>query len=269
MADLLADLRSDVDNVSIGDREIALHNEVLRTVCGSGVHGMAIAGHDDHDEMGVYVETPEQIMGIAHTSEHYVSRTQPEGVRSGPGDTDLTIYALRKYMRLACAGNPTVLTVLYAPTDAVLVETPIGAALRDLAPHILSLNAGRRFLGYLDGQRERMLGGGRQSRVPNRPELVAAHGYDTKYASHALRLGLQGIEVVTDGRLTLPLSGESLRLCMEVKRGEVGFDEALRRVDSVRARLSAALEGPTPLLDAPDMGLINAWLVTAHQDHWA
>jgi hypothetical protein len=26
----------------------------------------------------------------------------------------------------------------------------------------------------------------------NRPELVAVHGYDTKYAMHALRLGLQG-----------------------------------------------------------------------------
>ena len=33
----------------------------------------------------------------------------------------------------------------------------------------------------------------------NRPELVAAHGYDTKYAMHALRLGLQGIELLTTG----------------------------------------------------------------------
>src|SRR5512142_1216582 len=32
--------------------------EILRTVVGSGVHGIAIAGTDDHDEMGVYVEPP-------------------------------------------------------------------------------------------------------------------------------------------------------------------------------------------------------------------
>jgi len=38
----------------------------------------------------------------------------------------------------------------------------------------------------------------------NRPGLVAIHGYDTKYAMHALRLGLQGIELRTTCRITLP-----------------------------------------------------------------
>ncbi|WP_129336573.1 DNA polymerase beta superfamily protein [Cellulomonas endophytica] len=256
--------------VDVGDREVALANEILRTVCGSGVHGMAIAGHDDHDEMGVYVETREQVVGLAPSSHHYVSRTQPEGVRSGPGDTDLTVYALRKYMRLAVAGNPTVLTVLFAPAGSVLVETPLGTELRELAPVILSLEAGRRFLGYLVGQRERLLGGGQRSRVPNRPELVAAHGYDTKYASHALRLGYQGLEVVTEGRLTLPVDGPALAACMEVKRGEVGFDEALRRVDEVRDRLDEAIRsGRSPLRERPDRERIDAWLVGAHERHWA
>ncbi len=263
-------MSTDLANVSIGDREVALENEILRTVCGSGVHGMAIAGTDDHDEMGVYIETPEQVMALAPSSHHYVSRTKPEGVRSGPGDTDLTIYALRKYLRLATAGNPTVLTVLFAPAEAVLIETPAGASLRALAPAILSMNAGRRYLGYLDGQRERLLGAGKQSHVPNRPELIAAHGYDTKYASHALRLGLQGLEVVTEGTLTLPLRGDALRTCMEVKRGEVGFDEALRRIDDVRARLSDAIDGArSPLRETPDLELVNAWMVETQRTHWA
>ena len=39
-----------------GDRDVAMAGEILRTVVGSGVHGIAIAGTDDHDEMGVYVE---------------------------------------------------------------------------------------------------------------------------------------------------------------------------------------------------------------------
>lgn len=258
-----------VQNVSIGDREVALGNEILRTVCGSGVHGMAIPGTDDHDEMGVYIERPEQVMGLAPTAEHYVSRTKPEGVRSQAGDTDLTLYSLRKYMRLAVAGNPTVLTPLYAPEDAVLLTSPLGERLREIAPLIVSMNAGRRFLGYLDGQRERMLGGGRQSRVPNRPELIAAHGYDTKYASHALRLGLQGIEIVTTGHLSLPMRPQDLTPSMEVKRGLVDFAEALRRVDVVRERLAALIDaGTSPLPDRPDMDAINAWMVDAHREHW-
>lgn len=46
-----------------GDREAALGGEILRTVVGSGVHGIAIAGTDDHDEMGVFVEPPHVCFG--------------------------------------------------------------------------------------------------------------------------------------------------------------------------------------------------------------
>ena len=129
-------------NVSVGDQDVALGNEIVRTVVGSGVHGMAIPGTDDHDEMGVYIERPEQVMGLMPTTEHYVSRTQPDGVRSGPGDTDLTIYSLRKFMRLATAGNPTILTLLYAPETAVLIRSSLGDELRGLAPQIVSAKAG-------------------------------------------------------------------------------------------------------------------------------
>jgi hypothetical protein len=260
---------SERPNVSVGDRDIALGNEILRTLAGSEVTGMTIEATGDRDEMGVYVERPEQVMGLEPSAEHFVSRTQPDGVRSGPGDTDLTIYSLRKFMRLATAGNPTILTLLYAPADSVLVRSVLGDELQALAPSIVSATAGAKFLGYLDGQLQRMTGTGKQSHVPSRPELLAAHGYDTKYASHALRLGLQGLELVRTGHLTLPLDGEVLRACMEVKRGDVDFFEALRRVDDARSRLLEAVNDRSSVLRAePDMATVNAWMVHAHRTHW-
>ncbi|HUY44275.1 MAG TPA: nucleotidyltransferase domain-containing protein [Streptosporangiaceae bacterium] len=54
------------------------------------------------------------VLGVAWPFDHYVFRTQPEGARSGPGDTDLVMYSLRKYLRLAVKGNPTALLPLYA-----------------------------------------------------------------------------------------------------------------------------------------------------------
>jgi hypothetical protein len=93
-----------------------------------------------------------------------------------------------------------VLLVLYAPSDSVLVCRPLGQQLRALAPALLSRKAVHRFVGHVSSQRERLLGRGRRGRVPNRPELVARHGYDVKYASHALRLAYQGLEIVRDGR---------------------------------------------------------------------
>lgn len=265
-AQLKAEPEPTVDH---GDREVALANEILRVIVGSGAHGMAIEGHDDNDEMGVYVQDATQVLGLAATEEHYVSRTQPEGVRSGPGDTDLVIYALRKFIRLAAAGNPTILIPFWSPDSDLLLITPLGCQLRDLGrAQFATRHAGHRFLGYLDGQRDRLTGRGRQSHVPNRPELVAAHGYDTKYASHALRLGLQAIELVTTGQLSLPMSAEDLEPCMEIKRGQVGYAEALRRIDAAGSHLAELLDGDLAVRDEPDMDVVNAWLVDAHRHHW-
>jgi hypothetical protein len=46
---------------------------------------------------------------------------------------------------------------------------------------------------------------GQAAAYTNRPELVAVHGYDTKYAMHALRLGLQGVELLSSGKITFPV----------------------------------------------------------------
>src|SRR6478736_7324430 len=131
---------------------------ILRATVGSTIHGLHHGGQDDRDEMAVYVEPPEFILGLARARgirgglygfEHYVERTQPEGVRSGPGDLDLVAYSLRKYMRLALKGHPTVLLLLFVPEELIETKTSLGDELRDLRPAILSRHAGRGYLGYL------------------------------------------------------------------------------------------------------------------------
>jgi predicted nucleotidyltransferase len=256
-------------NFSVGNRDIALKNEILRTLVGSEVVGMAIEGKGDRDEMGVYFETPEQIIGLEPNPEHYSQRSVPDGERSKPGDTDLTIHSMRKYMKLAIAGNPSILTILFAPDSAILVDTPLGRELRALTPYIISQNAGRSHLGYLDSQRDNMLGKGRKSGIPFRPELIEAHGYDSKFASHALRLGLQGIELTTTGLLTLPMAHDDLQRCLRVKRGEASFKEALAEVDEVRAELRSIIDGGrSKLRQEPDTDRVNAWMVDAWMRHW-
>ena len=44
-------------------------------------HGTAIEGQDDRDEMGVFVEPPENVCGLT-PCDHYIQRDQPDGVRS-------------------------------------------------------------------------------------------------------------------------------------------------------------------------------------------
>lgn len=260
-------------NVSVGDKIEATQNEILRVTVGSETHGMALEGSEDHDEMGVYVSSPVSLLGLADSKEHYISRTKPDGVRSEHGDTDLSMYSLRKYLRLACQGNPTVLLPVYSPPGDVLVTTPLGESLRRLGVNQFpTITAGYRFLGYLDSQYDRMRGiGARQNRVPSSPELIAAHGYDTKYASHALRLGLQGLQYMTEATLTLPMRQHDLDVVMPVKRGQVTQERAMALIEEVRAELADAIEQAEKhrtLPERPDMVLVNGWLVTAHYAHW-
>lgn len=238
--------------------------EILRTVVGSGVHGIAIEGTDDHDEMGVFVEPPDRVVGLAGTLDHHLFRTQPEGHRSGPGDVDLIRYSLRKYVRLAIRGNPTVLVPLFAQGDDVLICSRLGQELRDLAPLIVSQQAGHRFLGYMHNQRERMEGRGKQNRVPNRPELVERYGFDTKYASHALRLAIQGWELMTTGRLELPMRAYWREQVRDVKTGRVGRGEVLQTIQHYEERLQALLaSGECAIRPEPDRVAVSRWLVGA------
>lgn len=255
-------------NVEYGDRAVALPNEILRSVVGSGVHGIAIAGTDDHDEMGVYIEPPELVLGFARHREDYIWRTQPEGVRSGHGDIDLVMYALGKYLRLAVKGNPTVMLPLFAPEESLVVLTPLGEELRAMRTDLLSRQAVERFLGYMHAQHERMLGVSRR-KVPNRPELIEKYGWDVKYGSHALRLAYQGLEIAATGRLSLPLPDRERERVLAVKRGEVPREEVSAEIGRVQTEVRALLdEGRTPLPEHADHERVTAWAVDAQRRHW-
>jgi len=138
-------------------RGIAEHGLILRGLVGSTVHGLSNPGTDDRDEMGVCIEPPEYVIGL-RGFEHYISRSKPEGVPSGPGDLDLTIYGLRKFCCLALKGSPTVLLLFFIEGEHLLQRTQAGAELQALAPSFLSKRIGRAFLGYLGAQRRSLLG---------------------------------------------------------------------------------------------------------------
>lgn len=256
------------DNVEYGDRDIALRGEILRSVVGSGVHGIAIAGTDDHDELGVYIAPAEHVLGPGEHREDYVWRTQPEGARSGPGDTDLILYSLRKYLRLAIKGNPTALLPLYAPEDQLITVTELGHELRSMRQQFLSQQAVERFLGYMHSQHERMLGQSKRN-VPNRPELIEKHGWDVKYGSHALRLAYQGLEIASAGTLSLPLPATERQRVLAVKSGEVPRSEVSAEISKLETRVRALLdEDRTPLPERANLDDITAWAVSAQRRQW-
>jgi hypothetical protein len=244
-------------------REIAERGLILRTTVGSVVHGLSNPGTDDRDEMGICVEPPEYLLGFRRF-EHFVYRTQPEGAPSGPGDLDLTVYGLRKWCHLALKGSPTVLLPLFVPEEHVVARTDLGRELQALAPAFVARTAGRAFLGYLDAQRMGLTGERHATRTR---ELSARHGYDTKYAMHALRIGHQGLELLSIGRITLPVAEPARSALREVRAGEVPLEEVLRRLDAVAAELDEASR-VAELPAKPDVAAVDAFLVAAYRRAW-
>ena len=247
-------------------RYVAEHNTILRAQVGSGLHGINIEGQDDEDEMGVCVEPPDYVLGL-RDFEQWVYRTKPEGVRSEPGDLDLTIYGLRKFTRLAAKGNPSILVLLFAPTHACKMKTGLGAELQGIADKFASKIAIRKFLGYMTSQKERLFGERGQMRV-HRPELIEKHGYDTKYAGHALRLGYQGVEFAQTGRLTLPVPEPSRSLLRQVRVGEFQLDTIREIYHALENQLENLLFHSSILPQEPDWHGINSWLMSAYLRHW-
>jgi hypothetical protein len=244
--------------------EIARRGTILRTQVGSGVHGIAIEGQDDRDEMGICVEPPEYVIGLERFDQ-FEWRSQPQHVRSGPGDLDLVIYGLRKWMRLALAGNPTVLIPLFAPDMDVVEINHHGAYLRAHPELIVSRLAAPRFVGYLRSQRDRLLG--LKSQHTNRPELTEKYGFDVKFAAHMVRLGVQGVELLETGRITLPIPEPDRTYLRDLRQGRSSKDEALARSWELEHRL-LGLARTAELPERPDRDRANRWLIDTYRAMW-
>lgn len=258
-------------NDDLPQDQIAEPTTVLRGLVGSSVHGLMLSGTDDRDEMGVCLEPRRYVVGFGKF-EQWVYRSAAEregdaGARSQAGDLDLTIYSLRKWARLALQGNPTVVLLLFLPSNAIVVRTRVGEQLQELAPAFASRRAGKRFLGYLEAQRQRLVGQRGQRNI-NRGELVEKFGFDTKYAMHMLRLGYQGVEFLESGRLTLPVPEPIRSHLMDVRQGRSKLSDVLAECAQLEVRLSELLNS-SPLPLEPDVKTVESFVMDAYAAAWA
>ena len=254
------------------DRITAERATILRGLVGSTVHGLNVNdGIEDRDEMGVCIEPLEAAMALWAPFEQFIYRSAAEregrdGARSRAGDLDLTIFSLRKWMRLALKGNPTILLLLFTPDDQLVHCDRFGSELRALAPSIISRRVQGPYLGYLQAQKQRLTGERGQKNI-HRPELEEMYGFDTKYAMHMLRLGFQGVELLTTGRLSLPMREPERSFLLDVRRGKISQQECLTRAGELEQELSD-LATASPLPEEPEEARVEEWVLDAYRKRW-
>lgn len=227
---------------------------------GSVAHGLGTP-ESDHDYMGLYIDSSKSLIGHATVTGAVRDRDRAEGVKSEAGDSETTYYGLRKYVQLASAGNPTVLTLLYTP----ILTVPDTIGIQDVRDMFLSRQLAARHIGYADGMYAQLTG--QKAPRTNRPELIAKHGYDTKAAFHAIRLLIQGRELLTGQTMTMPMRPVHRDWLMMIREGRVPEGEVLAEIESLRSQIQLA-EATSPLPERPDYDKINDWLVSTHARYW-
>ena len=85
---------------------------------------------------------------------------------------------------------------------------------------------------------------------------------------HALRLGVQGIELLTTVRITLPVPEPDREYLRSIRRGEVPLDEVVDAVSEAEHKLTV-LRDSSSLASQPDRVWVDDWLHRAHLEYWS
>jgi hypothetical protein len=220
-------------------------------LAGSRMHGTHTAD-SDHDYLGAVIEPPSHVIGLDGYEQTTLKERGVEG----------TIYSLRKLVRLIADGNPTVLCLPYGTP----LKDDYGLCTQEFISLMLSRKAGRKFIGYMDSQRKSMLG--ERSQSDQRKTLIEAHGFDTKFAGHMIRLGWQGIEYLDTGRINVPMAEARRSVVLDIRAGRWPLSEVLAYADALRAELDDSMERTT-LPEEPDRDGLNDWLAGKYLGAWS
>ena len=234
---------------------------ILTGYRGSIAHGTYVPNSDpnsidDKDAMAFCVPPLDHFYGLAE----YGSRGTVEVVRD---PWDIVIYEARKAVRLLAQGNPNVLSMLWLPDNLYIKRTVPGHLLiahRDL---FVGKHVYRSFTGYAVAQMRKMEAGVYKGYMGDkRRSLVERFGYDTKNASHLIRLLRQGIEVLNDGELYV--QRHDATELVAIKNGEWPLDRVKREAERLFRRAEDAYDR-CKLPAAPDRERVN-WLCVTMVD---
>jgi predicted nucleotidyltransferase len=234
---------------------------ILKVLVGSHIHGLNVETSDE-DVEAIVIEPIEEAMGLGNPFE--------ELIKLNP---DVKYVSLRKWCRLACKGNPNFLLPLFAPEDKILKVDARGSQLRDLRDAFISKQAIKSHLGYMQGQRNRMLNDSNGGRGKPRHEKDGRHlpegaEYDTKFAMHLIRLAMQGCELAESGKINLPMLVNDRQACLDIRNGKWSLEAVLRMATDLEERMKRAFDD-SKLPELPDYAIIETKMITFYQRAWS
>jgi len=225
------------------------------------VYGWAIPPKDD-----VFPHLRGEIVGFGREAkrfeqfqEHHVR--DPDALAGHGRAYDLTIFGVVKFFRLAAENNPNVIDSLFTPATSVLHSTRVGNLVRENRRLFLHRGAWPKFKGYAYSQLHKLA---IKRPTGKRAELVASHGYDTKFAYHVVRLLGEVEQILVEGDIDLQRDNERLKA---IRRGEWTEDRLRKWAADKEADLERAYAA-SPLPATPDEEKLKGLLLNCLEEHY-
>lgn len=151
--EILVNLR---EKVKTPEQQYALDNCVAIYVTGSHLYG---TNHEnsDLDLEGVFMETPEYVLGQKNCNEVSFD-TGALNTRRTNEDVDCKLYSIRKYLSLLAQNNPNKIETLFIPENMFILQSNYFKDIMDNKHIFLSKRIEHSFAGYANDQKHKMLG---------------------------------------------------------------------------------------------------------------
>jgi len=244
-------------------QEMAIKNCIFFTRAGSHLYGTSTP-KSDIDFTGIFIPDKEYVLGKKKIEQvEFNTNPSNSGRPNQQGDFDCTLFALDKWTTMASANNPNRLELFFVPENCIVHITPLGKKFLAAYELFVSLKSYGSFRGYSHEQMSRLkLKSGNNT---GRKELQDEFGYDVKLAHHNIRLYLECIQLLKEGRITFPLNEN--KMLLDIKRGLWSKEEFFAKSEQLSS-LCETVYANSKLQVEPNMEKINKLQIELYEEFW-
>lgn len=175
-------------------------------------------------------------------------------------DPDEIIYSLNKFVKLALNCNPNIIELLFIDNqDLILIEDINFKYFRKkYREAFLSKRIFTSYFGYASSQIHKIktLGNCLPDPSSRRGKDIMKNGYDTKAASHIIRLLVQAEQLILEKRISFPIKSDQLTICKNIREGLLTYYDVKKIIEETINRVRV-LKDECSFPDFPDRSVIN------------
>jgi len=201
---------------------------IYEILYGSDVYGTT-TNDSDQDIRGILMPSLEEVFSLK----------EQQDIRVQSDESDIVMYPINKFFKLAARSNPSVFEWLFVPEEHIRIMEDSAKIIRENRSIFLSKEIHDRFKGFAWHEYTnltKMTG----ATGYKRKEQIIEHGYNPKNAMNCIRLLEQGIELLNSGFITMPRpNAEEL---IQIKLGKMRHEEVSRKFEYLIKEIDNAKE---------------------------